>query len=301
MIPVDVVRHAAWVALAVTSSACSLVGLNGLTGAPSETADAGSDRIEVEAQAEGMASDSPISDMAAPPGRDAIVESGSDAGADAGDGGSDAGILFVQGVGGHGAYPPTSNSVSIAFASSNQAGDLVVVSVGWGGGAVVSSVTDSAGNTYASAIGPTGSVFEEQLFYAKDVNGGGNRVNTVTVTMSATPPRFLECRAYEYAGLDRTAPLDRTSGQSGDGGCTSQSVMPGAGFVGRPVANGGAQLGEDRVLSGGSQTALETCDSTTLSSGSVATTASDDLLFGEGQFAPPASWVMQAVTFKSGQ
>ena len=47
-------------------------------------------------------------------------------------------------------------SVAVKFNAAQKAGDLNVAVVGWNdGAATVSSVTDSSGNTYLRAVGPT--------------------------------------------------------------------------------------------------------------------------------------------------
>ena len=43
---------------------------------------------------------------------------------------------------------------NVAFNSSNTAGNLIVVAVYWDNQSATSSIADSAGNAYTSAIGP---------------------------------------------------------------------------------------------------------------------------------------------------
>src|ERR1700722_15522158 len=79
---------------------------------------------------------------------------------------------FVQG---NSAVPQTAQSkVTVAFSSAQKVGDLNVVVVGWGDAtSQISSITDSKGNLYHLAVGPTaltGSVaLTQSLYYAKNI------------------------------------------------------------------------------------------------------------------------------------
>ena len=66
------------------------------------------------------------------------------------------------------------SSVSVTFRKPNTAGNLIVAYVVWDNGGAV-SLTDSRGNTYASAVGPTqasGDTTSAQIFYAANIAGG---------------------------------------------------------------------------------------------------------------------------------
>src|SRR5262245_19532885 len=66
----------------------------------------------------------------------------------------------------------TGTSVSVTFRRPTVAGHLVVAYVVWDNSGAV-TVTDSTGNTYASAVGPTQSGgTNAQLFYAGNIAGG---------------------------------------------------------------------------------------------------------------------------------
>ena len=125
------------------------------------------------------------------------------------------------------------SSVSKAFSAHNLAGDLIVVSVKWGGSGIgVSSITDSRGNIYQSAIGPVnwsnGSKYG-QTFYAKNVAGGGSP-DTVTVTLTGNSTIALQMMMLEYNGADTSFPLDGVQAVTG----TGTSV------IGGPVATSSA-------------------------------------------------------------
>src|SRR5262249_54334480 len=82
-------------------------------------------------------------------------------------------------------------SVAVTYTGAQSAGNLNVVIVGWNStSATVSSVTDTAGNTYTLAVGPT--VYQDgglsqAIYYAKNIASAGAG-NAVTVRFSAAAP-----------------------------------------------------------------------------------------------------------------
>jgi chitodextrinase len=105
-------------------------------------------------------------------------------------------------------------SISVGFNSSNVAGHLIVAYVIWNNIGSV-SLSDSRGNAYISAVGPT--TFDSgkssaQLFYAKNIAGGPN---AVTATFSTSVTAYGILYIHEYSGLDTTAPLDVVAAASG--------------------------------------------------------------------------------------
>ena len=62
-------------------------------------------------------------------------------------------------------------SVSVAYSNAQTAGDLNVVAVGWGDTvSAISSVTDTEGNTYTRAVGPTSNTgLQQAIYYAKNI------------------------------------------------------------------------------------------------------------------------------------
>jgi len=117
---------------------------------------------------------------------------------------------------------PTS-SVNVAFAAVQVPGSTNIVVVGWNDTtSAVQSVTDSAGNAYMLAIGPTkGSGISQSIYYAKSITGGGNSV-TVTFNAAAAYP---DVRILEYYGLDPSNPLDAASASSGNGSTSSSGPV----------------------------------------------------------------------------
>lgn len=99
------------------------------------------------------------------------------------------------------------------FTYATRTGDTGVVTLTWAPTSLtVSSVVDSNGNTYTSAIGPTmwaGTGYRSQVFYAKNMTGGATPA-TVTVTMSGSAS-VLAFFQHAYAGIDPTNPIVGTS------------------------------------------------------------------------------------------
>src|SRR5436190_15509791 len=62
-------------------------------------------------------------------------------------------------------------SVAVTFNSAQTAGNLNLVAVGWNDTqATVASVTDTAGNSYARAVGPIlGAGLSQSIYYAKNI------------------------------------------------------------------------------------------------------------------------------------
>ena len=80
-------------------------------------------------------------------------------------------------------------TVTVSFPQAQTAGDLNLVVVGWNDvSATVQSVTDSQGNPYTLAVGPTkGNAFTQSIYYAKNIVAGSNSV-TVTFSKAAAYP-----------------------------------------------------------------------------------------------------------------
>ena len=129
-----------------------------------------------------------------------------------------AAVAYVQG--GYNAPGTTVTTLSVAYTKAQNAGDLNVVSVAWGGNSTptVKSVTDSMGNVYVAATGITASSGNEsdQTFYAKNIASATAGGNTVTVTFSSSVI-YPELRVAEYSGMDTVAPLDAWVGATGTG------------------------------------------------------------------------------------
>jgi uncharacterized repeat protein (TIGR01451 family) len=157
----------------------------------------------------------------------------------------------------------TASSVSASYASSQTAGDLNVVVIGTNDAtSVVQSVTDTAGNAYSLALGPTtGTGLRQSIYYAPNIRAGAN---TVTVTFTAAAA-FPDLRILQYRGvntLDVIAGASGNSGTANSGPVTTTSpnelligasmvaiatTAPGAGWTGRIITSPDGDLIEDQI------------------------------------------------------
>jgi hypothetical protein len=196
-----------------------------------------------------------------------------------------------------------SQSPASQFTNPQGKGNLNVVIIGWSNGAVVSSVTDTEGNTYLQALpeasGTFGSTLLNQvIYYAKNIKGDNPSCaptcNTVTVNFS-TGAASPDARFLEYSGLDPNNPLDQGIGAAGSGltadtgACTDTSarelIVAGATVSSQVTAAGPLFTTVDYTFNGDNAeqqitTAISSCEATAV------------LVSGD--------WVIQSVSFKVG-
>jgi hypothetical protein len=113
------------------------------------------------------------------------------------------------------------SSVRASFGMGNRGGDLIVAYAVWDGGGGV-SVSDSRGNAYASAAGPTTAgdgVTQAQIFYAAGVQRGSNAVTASFENPVAAHGTLI---VHEYSGLGRVAPLDVAAGAASASGSAAE-------------------------------------------------------------------------------
>ena len=70
---------------------------------------------------------------------------------------------------------------SVTYTAAQTAGNLNVIAVGWNDStAVVNSVTDSSGNVYTRAVGPTAvaGALSQSIYYAKNIAAAGANANS---------------------------------------------------------------------------------------------------------------------------
>jgi hypothetical protein len=201
-------------------------------------------------------------------------------------------IAFVQQAA---AVPqsPQSN-VNLAYPQAQTAGNLNVVVIGWNDAtANVSSVTDSAGNTYQVAAPLTrGTGVSQVVYYAKNVVGGP--ANTVMVAFDR-PATYVDLRIAEYAGISRTNPLDVTASGTGTGNSAAtaaatttnaKALLVGAGTTFTKFTAAGTNY-TLRVITKPNADILE--DRTVSATGSYTATANH---------AGNGNWVLQLVAFR---
>ena len=178
-------------------------------------------------------------------------------------------ITYVQGN--YAAPQSAQSNVSVKFTAAQVSADLNVVVVGWNDStATVSSVTDSSGNTYQRAVGPTvvSGLLSQSIYYAKNILPAAAGANTITVQF-ATAAAYPDIRILEYSGADATNPVDVTAAASGNGTSsssgaaqttnatdllfganivTSHTTGPGSGFTRRLLTSPDGDIAEDQMV-----------------------------------------------------
>jgi hypothetical protein len=178
--------------------------------------------------------------------------------------------------------------VEVTYPAAQAAGNLNAVIVGWNDTtAQVSSVTDSKGNLYQLAVGPTqlNATLSQSIYYAKKISGATAGTNTVTVTFTS-PAHYPDIRILEYSGIDPLSPVDVVVSSTGNSATTSgdsvttrnasdlligantvQTITNGAGsgFTQRLLTSPDGDIAEDRVVTAtGSYSAAASLNSTGL-------------------------------------
>ena len=181
---------------------------------------------------------------------------------------------------------------SVAFASANSAGNLIVVYVVWSNSSTV-TVSDTRGNTYASAAPAVrwkNNTWSSQVFYAKNIGAGAN---TVRATFSSAINSFGIVYAHEYSGLDQVNPLDVSAAATGT---TSKAMSSGSATT--TSANDlifGAGASEHTVNAAGAGFTTRRTDFGNRTEDRVATTAGAQ---SATMTQNASAWVMHMVAFK---
>jgi hypothetical protein len=194
--------------------------------------------------------------------------------------------------------PSSASSVSVKYASAQSAGDLNLVIVAWNDSTSrVNSITDSKGNRYLVAVGPTTNSGNatQAIYYAQNIAAAAAGANTLTVTFNATV-KFPDVRVIEYGGISTSNPFDAGVGASGNGtGPNSGSIMTtnandllvGGNFIGSGFAGAG---------SGYTQRLVTAPDGDLVEDRVVTTTGS----YSSNSVQSPSSWwVMQLAAFRA--
>jgi hypothetical protein len=203
-------------------------------------------------------------------------------------------IAFVQG---HGNFTYGTNTVSATFVSAQTAGNFNVISIGWADSTtIVNGVTDSRGNVYSLAVGPTRNTGNatQYIYYAKNIVSASAGANTVTVTLSAASVTWPELRIAEYSGIDTSNPFDGAVGNSGSSSTSSSGnltttnandLLVGVNYVQGTTSGPGSGYTQRYIIHGN---ILQ--DRTTTTTGTYSATA---------PFSPSGWWVMQVAAFKA--
>ncbi len=200
---------------------------------------------------------------------------------------------FVQGNSGPSTIQASNSSLAVSYLNPQTAGNLNIVAVGWGDNtSSISSVTDSKGNTYTRAVGPTSTTdLRQSIYYAKNIVGGTSNKVTIKFNQAAAYP---DVRILEYSGLDPTSPLDVRAAAAGNGPSASSGsatttsaneLIFGAGTSAHHFTAGGTGFYSRMINIFGNIAE----DKTVTSSGSYDATATNIT----------GLWVMQMATFRS--
>jgi hypothetical protein len=118
-------------------------------------------------------------------------------------------------------------TVQVPFTAAQAGGDLNVVAVGWNDTtAQVISVTDSIGNSYLRAVGPTQfpNQLTQSIYYARNIAPAAAGANTVTVSFNVLAI-WADVRILEYSGLDPVNPIDVTAAGTGTSSTSSTPAV----------------------------------------------------------------------------
>ena len=163
------------------------------------------------------------------------------------------------------------STVTTSYNNPQAAGDTNVVAIGWSNStSTVTSVTDTKGNTYSAAVGPTvqSGVQSQVIYVANNIAAAAAGANTVTVKFSAAVP-WPDVRILEYAGLDPVSPVERAVGTTGNGTTSNSGPLvtangndllfaaayvssltkaAGTGFTSRVITSPNGDIAEDQVV-----------------------------------------------------
>jgi chitodextrinase len=191
----------------------------------------------------------------------------------------------------------TRTTLALVYTAAQVSGDLNVVVVGWNDDtAHVLSLTDTRGNNYRLAVGPTllPGLGQQSIYYAINGAASAANANSVTVTFDAAIP-YIDLRIAEYSGIDATTPVDvfkATTGLSATSDSTAvattsaNDLLVGAGFVTTRISGAGTGY-TNRVISSDGNI-LE--DRIVTAIGSYNATSA---------LSPAGGWIMQLVAFRA--
>ncbi len=183
------------------------------------------------------------------------------------------------------------NSVSVTFPSPNAAGNLIVAYVIWDNSGSV-FLSDTRGNTYIGAISQakySGDRANAQVFYAKNVAGGGN---SVTATFATAITSFGILYIHEYSGIDQVTAVDVTAAATGSASAmNSGSVMT---LNANDLLFGAAESGNTVTKAGTGYTSRSTAHGNMTMDRRVTATGSYNATATQSGNA----WIMQMVAFR---
>ncbi|MGW5238720.1 PQQ-dependent sugar dehydrogenase [Monashia sp. NPDC004114] len=192
---------------------------------------------------------------------------------------------------------PQSNqsTVTVQYTAVQTAGNTNVVAIGWNSATgTISSVTDSAGNTYLVAAPiQRGTNLSQSIYYARNVRAAVS--NTVMVTFSSAVP-YADVRAAEYSGLDQTNPFDAAASGSGSSATASSGTLT-TSSAREMVVGAGTTSGEFTGSSTGFTTRVITVPDADILADRAVTSAGP--YSADGSLRGSSNWVMQAISLRA--
>jgi hypothetical protein len=187
-------------------------------------------------------------------------------------------------------------SVTVPYTAAQTAGNLNVVIVGWADSTTkLSSLTDSKGNGYQLAAGPTFTGYRSQaIFYAANISAASGAANSVTVTFNAAA-NLPDIRILEYSGLATANSVDTVVGSSGRSATSSSGTLTTTNAIDLLVAANTVQTTTLGPGAGFNQRLL-TPDHEIAEDALVTATGSYN---ASVQLGSVGGWVMQMVAFRA--
>ncbi len=205
-------------------------------------------------------------------------------------------IAFVQANADVPQTPQT--TVTVRYEGWQTVGDLNVIVVGWNDStAQVLSVSDTSGNAYVKAVGPTiqPDIATQSIYYAAGIISAPPGANTVTVQFT-TAARYPDIRIAEYIGIDPVNPIDGVAAAFGAGDSSDSG----------PVATTKANV----LLVGANLVQTHTTDPGTDYTSRIYTYPDGDIIedrvvtatgsySADAPLAGEEGWIMQLVAFRA--
>jgi hypothetical protein len=142
-------------------------------------------------------------------------------------------------------YGNTAINHTVTVAANTTQGNFAVLAIRTGGGAAVSSVSDSKGNTWTVDRQTTNTSLARGAIATARLASALTTSDTITVTLASS--QFANVAAFEYSGVATSSPFDQSAINNGSGttasagptGTTTQADELVVGFAGTGSANTG--------------------------------------------------------------
>lgn len=119
-------------------------------------------------------------------------------------------------------YAGSGTSTTLAYTATT--GDLLYVSIGTGNSSAVTSITDTASNTYTLINrGTAGNFADVDTYYAKNITGG-----SLTITFNSNTSDNFNINVLEFAGIDTTSPLGGIANGNNTSSGSNQDIVSGS-------------------------------------------------------------------------